>query len=318
MGSGKTTLLNYVLKHSEGKRVAVIVNDFGDVNIDAMLIAGKTDEKIELSNGCICCSMGDNGLDETIENILEQSPKTDAIIIESSGIAEPSEIKRMVITSRVKDISYGGLVYVVDAKNYQEIKKLHPNIKEHIQTADCLVLNKIDGVKSDDEAATVKDCKAVNQTAPIIKTQFGEVDPRILFDIETVGQQQLTLAHSHDDHSSHMHARYIAFTFQTRKPLRPQEFLNFIKAQKQGVYRIKGFVYCGMKGLEQKLVVQKVGKRLHLYTESWNEEVETNLVFIGVDIDESELKEQLNACIDKTPDNIAPGEMLDVRDYIKD
>ncbi len=73
-----------------------------------------------------------------------------------------------------------------------------------------------------------------------------------------------------------------------------------------------------MKGLEQKLVVQKVGKRLHLYTESWNEEVETNLVFIGVDIDESELKEQLNACIDKTPDNIAPGEMLDVRDYIKD
>lgn len=317
LGSGKTTLLNYVLRHSEGKRVAVIVNDFGDVNIDAMLIAGKTDEKIELSNGCMCCSMGDNGLDETIENILKQSQKTDAIIIESSGIADPSEIKRMVITSNVKEISYGGLLYVVDAKNYQEVKKLHPNIRDHIQAADCLVLNKIDDVKSSDEKTIVNDCKVINRAAPIVKTQFGEVDPRILFDIETNSQQQLTLAHSHDDHSTHVHAHYATFTFKTHRPLHPQEFLNFIKAPIQGVYRIKGFVYCGMKGLEQKLVVQKVGKRLHLYTESWSEEVETNLVFIGVDIDENELKEHLSACIDKTPDDVAPGEMLDVRDYIK-
>lgn len=319
LGSGKTTLLNYVLKHSEGKKIAVIVNDFGDVNIDAMLVAGKTDEKIELSNGCICCSMGENGLDETIENILKQNQKTDAIIIESSGIAEPSEIKRMVISSNIKETSYGGLIYVIDAKNYENTKKLHPDIEDHIKVADCLVLNKIDTVEGREEKLIAGECRKLNQLAPIIKTQFGEVNPRILFDINSLGQQQLTLAHIHDEHSSHMHARYVSFTFKTQKPLHPQLFLDFIKAPRQGVYRIKGFAYFGMKGLEQKLVVQKVGKRLHLFTEAWQEEEEiaTKLVFIGVDINELALKERLGECIDKTPDNILSGEMLDVRSYIK-
>lgn len=321
LGSGKTTLLNHVLLQSEGKKIAVIVNDFGEINIDAMLVAGKTDEQIELSNGCICCSMGESGLDETIENILKQQPRTDAIIIESSGIAEPSEIKRMVITSKVKNVEYGGLLYVVDSAHYQETKRAHADIKNHLKVADCIILNKIDAVDEDEEAAIVQECETINSNVPILRTQFGEINPRLLFDIDTSSNQQLTLAHVHDghhEHSSHLHSLYSSFTFQTKQPLQPREFLDFIKKPLQGVYRVKGFVYFGMKGLEQKLVVQKVGNKLHLFIESWDEKetTETKLVFIGIDIDERDLKKQLEACIDKTPDSAISGEMLDIRNYM--
>lgn len=319
LGSGKTTLLNHVLKHSEGKKVAVIVNDFGEVNIDSILIAGKTDENIELSNGCICCSMGENGLDETINNILRQNKTVDAIIIESSGIADPSEIKRMVITSKVNNIGYGGLLYIVDSAQYQETKRVHANIKDHLKAADCIVLNKIEAVDEDEKMAIIKECEAINKGVPIIKTQFGEIDPRLLFDINISSKQQLTLAHAHDDcHSPHLHSLYSSFTFQTKQPLHPQIFLDFIKKSQQGIYRIKGLVYFGIKGLEQKLVVQKVGNKLHLFTESWdeNETTETNLVLIGVEFDEVALKKQLENCIDKTPEEIASGEMLVIRNYM--
>ncbi len=323
LGSGKTTLLNHLLTHSEGKKIAVIVNDFGDVNIDAMLVAGKTDEKIELSNGCICCSMGENGLDETIENILKQNKNIDVIIIESSGIAEPAEIKRMVIMNKVKGIEYGGLLYIVDSVHYQEIKRAHADIKNHLKVADCIVLNKMDAIHENEKAVIIKECEAINPNVPILKTQFGEIDTRLLFDIDTSSSQQLTLAHIYDnyhhDHGSHLHSLYTSFTFQTKRPLQPQAFLDFIKRPLKGVYRAKGFAYFGMKGLEQKLVVQKVGNKLHLFTEGWSEKetTETKLVFVGIEFDELALSRQLESCIDKTPEEISSGEMLDIRNYIK-
>ncbi len=318
LGSGKTTMLNYILKHSEGRRIAVIVNDFGETNIDSMLIAGKTDEKIELSNGCICCSMGDNGLDDTLEAILKQSNAIDAIIIEASGIAEPSEVKRMVLTSKNKKISFGGLVYIIDAQNYGGTKKRYPNIVDHIKAADCIVLNKSSAISANQESYLKNDLKKINAQTPVVATIFGEIDPELLFDIELKKDQQLSLAHARDGHSTHMHSRFSSLSFESSDPLGPAKFIEFIKKPLKGVYRAKGFAYFGMKGLEQKLIVQKVGNRLEFLLEGWKEgeSLKTELVFIGVDIDKEEIEKQLAECIDKTPDNISSGEMLDVRSYM--
>lgn len=321
LGSGKTSLINHVLKNS-GQNIAVIVNDFGDINIDAMLVAQQTDEKIELSNGCICCSMGESGLDDTIEQLLKQNKNIDAIIIEASGIAEPFEVKKMLLMSKVKNITYGGLLYVVDAVHFEKTRKQHSSLEAHIKTADCIVLNKIDELQKSVQQKCITEIRNLNKNAPIVKTNYGAIDPEFLFNAESGldKSQQLSLAHAQEDHSQHLHSQFTSYTFSTKEPLSPKKFLTFIKNSLPGIFRIKGFVYFGMKGLEQKLVVQKVGKRVQLYTESWEESEEalTKLVFIGIDIKEGELKKQLDSCIDKTPDDIAPGEMLDVRSYVKD
>lgn len=320
LGSGKTSLINHILKHSD-QNIAVIMNDFGDINIDAMLVAQQTDERIELSNGCICCSMGESGLDDTIKQLLKQNENVASIIIEASGIAEPIEIKRMLLMSKIKSITYGGLLYVIDAAHFEETRKQHNSLEKHIKAADCIVLNKIDELQKDAQQKVTLEVRNLNKSSPIVKTNYGVIDSELLLSMESSSgkNQQLSLAHALEDHSQHLHSQYASYTFNTKEPLDPKKFLAFIKSSQQGVYRIKGFAYFGMKGLEQKLVVQKVGRRLHLYTEGWEESelIETNLVFIGININKSVLQDELDACVDKNPDSMAPGEMLDVRDYIK-
>src|SRR5690606_34032532 len=154
---------------------------------------------------------------------------------EASGIAEPSEVKRMLLMSKNKNVTYGGLVYVIDAAHFNETKATHSDVEKHVALADCVVLNKIDLINSQSEEEIIALCRAINKQAPILKTIYGEVDPKFLFDIEVEETQQLTLAHQHDDHALHMHSQYTSLEFITSEPLSPKHFLEYIKKPLTGI-----------------------------------------------------------------------------------
>ena len=100
LGSGKTTLLNHILKENQGLKIGVIVNDFGDINIDAMLVARQTDQELELSNGCICCTLEGSSLDDAIGQLAHNGSTVDYIVIEASGLAEPRELLRLLVNAK--------------------------------------------------------------------------------------------------------------------------------------------------------------------------------------------------------------------------
>jgi G3E family GTPase len=120
LGSGKTTLLNHLLRTSGGTRIGVVVNDFGRINIDAFAVSAQVDSMVSLSNGCLCCAVDGTELDAMLEKLA--SADLDVIVIEASGLAEPSTLVRMVL--QAPGVEYGGLIYVVDAVEFAAVPHL--------------------------------------------------------------------------------------------------------------------------------------------------------------------------------------------------
>jgi G3E family GTPase len=110
LGSGKTTLLNHLLRTSGGTRIGVVVNDFGRINIDAFAVSAQVDSMVSLSNGCLCCAVDGTELDSMLGKLA--AADLDVIVIEASGLAEPSTLIRMVL--QAPGVEYGGLIYVVE------------------------------------------------------------------------------------------------------------------------------------------------------------------------------------------------------------
>lgn len=321
LGAGKTSLLNHILKENKGLKIGVIVNDFGAINIDSLLVARQTDSKLELSNGCICCAVEDSGLDDAISQLAHTGSTLDYIVIEASGLAEPRELVNILENSRNKFARLDGVIAVVDAESVTELSEKHPDFFKQLEVADIIVLNKADLVteKKLDEASGY--LKFLNDRAHIITAKHSIVDTRLLLDVDTLKKreplkgEQLSLADD-EDHSEHLHETFHKMEFTTSKPLDPKKF-EFYMSQgiSDGVFRAKGFVYFGIKGLEQKFIFQKVGGRYTLKLDDWHgQPTKTDLVFIGSDFDEKKLKTDLENLIDDKPDDIA-GNLLDLSSY---
>ncbi len=295
LGAGKTTLLNHVLKNALGARIAVIVNDFGSVNIDALLITARTDQKLELTNGCVCCSATGDELDEALGSALLSDP--DVIIIEASGLAEPEDIARLILLHPDKRIGYGGLVYIVDALNFEVTLKKHERLMQHIRQADLLVLTKSEQLTSRESGRIFNDISAATD-APIVPIENGEIAPGLLFDIPARQAVQPLLLQQDHPHT-HLHDHYGSLLFETSQPINYEKFRQFMRALPEGVYRVKGWVYFGAAGYEQKYGIQAVGERWDMYREEWaeNERPQTTLVLIGIAIDDEKILQHMNSLI---------------------
>ncbi|NDK92299.1 GTP-binding protein, partial [Gordonia desulfuricans] len=185
LGAGKTTLLNHLLRGGSGARIGVLVNDFGAVNIDAMLVAGQVGDVVGLTNGCMCCAVDRAGLDDALSALARPAAQLDAIVIEASGIAEPKSLIRMITAMADPRMRYGGLVYLVDAALFETARRAHPEIDGHVAVADLVVLNKTDLVDVDALTATRTELTALNPSAPQLCVTGGRIDPALLFDIPT-------------------------------------------------------------------------------------------------------------------------------------
>ncbi|MGX7826998.1 CobW family GTP-binding protein [Actinokineospora sp. 24-640] len=289
LGSGKTSLLNHLLRTADGRRIGVIVNDFGRINIDAMAVAAQVDSMVTLGNGCLCCAVDASDLEAMLATLA--GADVDAIVIEASGLAEPPAMARMVLAC--PGVEFAGLVEVVDAAEFAATRERHPQIDKHLRYADLVLLNKFEHA-DDGLLALVRELAGGE---PVVPTSFGRVDPALLFDPverpEPAGRQLSFF--DLEDHGEHIHAGYEAVDFTSDAPLDPIRLAAVLTDRHTGVYRAKGYVHFGP---DQRYAVQVVGGSVRVAKEPGEG---TELVFIGLGLHPDDLRERLRATVADGP-----------------
>ncbi|MFW0792099.1 CobW family GTP-binding protein [Gordonia sp. CPCC 205333] len=327
LGTGKSTLLNHLLRSSGATRIGLIINDFGAINIDALLVAGQVDGVVGLGNGCMCCTVDDDspdGLAAVVRRLLAPSAGIDAIVIEASGLAEPRTLIRMVASLTDPRIVYGGLVYLIDAGGFLVSRRAHPELDAHVRVADMLVVNKADLLSDHPQADPDVDRDAVlgiiaglNSTAPTLLTTESVVDPAMLFDPAPArddgGPRQLSLdeilreqEHDHRDCANHhhLHDDYQSVSFQSAEPMNPRRLAAFLERPPAGTYRIKGWAHFDLPGHRGRFVLHAVGGRIRVEASSWAGEVpSTSIVVIGAGLDEQAVHVGLTAAVGADSDD---------------
>jgi G3E family GTPase len=305
LGAGKTTLLNYILTHNEGMNIGVVVNDFGDINIDSKLIKSKTDKKLELTSGCICCSLKTLDIQEAIDQFVYPGSNIDYIIIEASGLAEPRDLALTLRTTIGQKVRLDGIVTVIDAENLEKNATEHNIARDQILFCDFVIINKVDTVGR----ARVKEIRSLvesfNPRVRILESVKGQIDIRLILDQDLYKSRDIKHPEGHDhDHSDHVHELYSTYSWTSKEPLHPMKFQEFVNRKlPTNVYRAKGIVDFGLKGHMRKYIFQLVGVRPEIVWENWDIKPETNLVFIGQNIDDKLIKIELDACVDTEPDS---------------
>ncbi|MER5309493.1 GTP-binding protein [Streptomyces sp. NPDC002773] len=315
LGAGKTTLLNHLLRSARGTRIGVMVNDFGDIGIDAMTVAGQVGSTVSLGNGCLCCAVDASELDEYLEILTRPESRLDVIVIEASGLAEPQELVRMVLASENERIVYGGLVQVVDAAEFSATRQRHPETDRHLPIADLVVVNKADRVTGDQLGAVREAVAGLAGKAVVVEATHGRIDPELLFDRvvpegEIEGQLSIEdILYGEDEPHAHPHTGYETVSLTAAAPLQPRRLMAFLDARPEGLYRIKGFVDFGVADPDNRYSVHAVGRFLRFYPERWPEDEErlTQLVLIGSGIDAAGLRKELAECEQNGPQD-APDE----------
>lgn len=275
LGAGKTTLLNHLLANSEGLRIAVLVNDFGSVNIDADLIRSHEGETIDLANGCMCCSLI-NGFAAAISGIRDRAGEFDRVVIEASGVADPATIARY---GQMYRFPLDGAIVVADAegvRSLSENKYVGDLVLRQFRQADLIILNKIDLVTAT-RLADLRDWFAgIAPGIPLIETVNARVATDILFGLHPV---TLTLSSTFsEDHADLFETR----TIERSERFTREEIDRFAAGLGQDIYRAKGFVYLA-EDPDRRYIFQRVGSR-HTLTreEEWGEETpRTRIVVIG-------------------------------------
>ena len=183
LGAGKTTVVNHLLAHAEGRRIAAVVNDFGAINIDAELIAGASDGVVSLSNGCICCSL-EGDLLRTIATLLRREPRPEFIVIETSGIADPSDIVRNLMDPLIwREAPLETVLCLVDATT--EAEKLHDALlRSQLRAADVVALSNVDRADAAACAQLRAVIRAQRPAAVLVDAPHGKVPTTLLFPVD--------------------------------------------------------------------------------------------------------------------------------------
>lgn len=324
LGAGKTTLLNHVLRHAGGRRIGVMVNDFGSINIDALLVSGQSGGTMNLANGCMCCTTDASALAENLEAMADPAAGLDAILIEASGIAEPKSLIRMVLASRSPRVAYGGLVYLVDGANFDATLAEHPQLSSHVALADLVVCNKIDMVGDAARVASlVERIRLVNPSAPVLPVSHAAVDPALFFEpAEQIarddGARQLSFDElmmadaEHADGASgnghrHLHAEFDSASLDTDSAVDPRRLALFLERPPAGTYRIKGTVFVDLpEHRDIAYIVQSVGGFIRVDADSWRGRTRgTRLVVIGSGLDPAAARTALDdVVVAADPDDV--------------
>ncbi|MBE1493608.1 G3E family GTPase [Amycolatopsis lexingtonensis] len=321
LGAGKTTLLNHLLANREGARVGVVVNDFGQVNVDALAVAGQVDTMVSLGNGCLCCAVDASGLDAMLGRLSSAEAGIDVIVVEASGIAEPRDLIRLMIASENPDIRYGGLAEVVDAAEFEAARERHPELADHLRLADLVVLNKADRVSAETLAKLTAVVEELAPGRPLLVTEHGRVDPRLFFDPEPrgerVGQLSFDDLREEHDHAEHLHASYQTVTFTAETPLAPRAFVDFLERRPAGLYRMKGQADFG---IDARFHLHTVGGFVQLARSPWpaREPHRTELVLIGAGLDTDAVLAELRGCVAPDPSVVDERGLLHILRYLPD
>ncbi len=298
LGAGKTTLLNHLLSASHGRRLGVIVNDFGAVNIDARLVDVVEGEAMSLTNGCVCCSMR-GSLVTTVLQMLRRSPPLEALVVEGSGIADPTAVAGAFRTSTLRDATrLDAIITVVDAENARNPRLDRQLIEEQIDTADIVILNKIDLVDDRTQADVLSWIRSMTRSSHIIPTIGAVVPIEILSGASFSGPVPREAGIELD----HVHRHAVAFdswSYSTASPLAYRKLKRALEELPVDVYRAKGTLALA-DAPNLRFVAQVVGSRVTIEPQRpWLRETRaTDLVFIGASgaTTSSDLAARLDAC----------------------
>ncbi|HTP56748.1 MAG TPA: GTP-binding protein [Candidatus Paceibacterota bacterium] len=291
LGSGKTTLLNRVLTAPHGRRIAVIVNEFGDIGLDQKFIARAEGDIVELTNGCVCCS----ARNDTVEILLSlvararEGHRVDHVVIETTGLAKPAALARFFLADSPLRTHYrlDGVITLVDAFHGTSQLIQYREVKEQVGVADLIVLNKTDLTEEPQLTNLREWLRGINPVAPILTATHGDVPLERVLDIggfDLAGKHHLL-----DEHGEHEHvhdADIVAVSIREERPLDRGRFTRwlaeFVAMDGADLLRYKGII--AFAGSEHRAILQGV----HMINElsdggPWpaGESPLTELVFIG-------------------------------------
>ena len=335
LGAGKTTLLNRILSEPHGKKFAVIVNEFGEIGIDNDLVVNADEEIFEMNNGCICCTVrGD--LVRIIDGLMRRKGKFDAIIVETTGLADPAPVAQTFFMDEQvgAKTKLDAVVTVADAKWLKDRLKDAPEAKNQIAFADVILLNKTDLVTKDELADVEARIRGINPYARLHRTQrsqiaIDEVLGRNAFDLDRILEIEPEFLHSdghdhdhhhhdhdhdhdhdhgHDHHTHHSGLKHYhdedmqSVALRTDQPLDPDKFFPWIQdlVAKDGpsILRCKGIL--SFKNDPDRFVFQGVHMILdgdHQRPWKEGEKRESRLVFIGRNLPEEKIKSGFESCV---------------------
>ncbi len=273
LGAGKTTLLNHLLRHSQGRRYAVLVNDFGSLNIDAALI--EADGVLRLENGCVCCSLS-NGLANALHLVSQREMSPEHVLIEASGVSDP---QRIACYGHVAPFLPDGVVVVADAETVREKCQdqfVGDSVQRQLKSADLVVLNKIDLVIEPERATLRAWLESVAPQARLVEARFGDIPADVI-----AGLAPRPVLPSAEPGS---HPEYESWSFASVSPLCEQALRACLEGWPDAVLRAKGVLYLAEEPT-RRYVFQRMGRRWTLTPHrAWlpQEKPATELVLIAL------------------------------------
>jgi len=337
LGAGKTTLLNHILSNQDGLKTAVLVNEFGEIGIDNELIVATGEDMVELSNGCICCSINGELL-EAVYRILERPEKVDYLVVETTGLADPLPVAMTFLGSDLRDQTrLDSIITLIDAENFSEELLEGEVARSQVVYGDMLLLNKCDLVDEQRLSELEARLRSLKNDARILRSVKGEVPLPLLLSVGLFESDRVVAAqsheecdhdhghcvheeghdHSHDhshghhhehhEHHHHEHAAhadhaaiegFTSLSFQSEEPLSLRRFQNFLDNQlPEGVFRAKGILWFNES--ERRHIFHLAGKRFSIDDSDWPGERRNQLVLIGRDLNHDKLRQQLQACVSR-------------------
>ena len=324
LGAGKTTLIRHLINNAGGRKIALIINEFGDLGVDGEILKGCNDEAcseediVELSNGCICCTVADDFI-PTMKKLLERDTQLDHILIETSGLALPQPLVRAFKWPEIRTkVTVDGVITVVDGKAVTEgrfahsieavdrQRKLDENLnhetplselfEDQIACADMIVINKSDLLTSSQGDNLLSQLKQDSRDGvQVLKSEMGVLPVDVLLGQKAVAEDDLErrheLHHHHHDHhhdqghdDDHDHDDFESFIISMGEIENPEDFSKIVldTIRDHDILRLKGFI--AVKGKPFRLTIQAVGPRIETYFDRVFKSVEnreTKLVVIG-------------------------------------
>ena len=331
LGSGKTTLIRHLMTNPQGKRLAVVVNEFGDVGVDGEILKScaipecPAENIMELANGCICCTVADDFI-PTIEALMALEPRPEHIIIETSGLALPKPLLKAFDWPDIRSkITVDGVIALADAEavaagrfapdvtavetqraaddSLDHETPLSEVFEDQISCADIILLTKPD-LAGADGLAKAKDIIAAEapRPLPVVEVAEGNVDPRIVLGLEAAAEDDMDARPSHHDgHDDHEHDDFDSIVVDIPEVDDPADLVAKIEqmARQQNILRVKG--YAAVTGKPMRLLVQAVGARVrYQFDRPWRpDEARRGRLVVIAEHDDVNTNAIMNALVDK-------------------
>jgi len=302
LGAGKTTLLNYILKEQTDYRFGIIINEVGEIGIDGKLVETQAEDVVELSNGCICCTVRKD-LVKGIQKLLKRD-NLDYVLIETTGVADPGPVAQTFLNiPQLQQLArLDSIITLVDAEHLESQLGEAEVAREQIALADFVLLNKVDLISPEKLLLLENMILGLNPHARIFRTVHSRVNLGELLDVNAFDLDRRLVADPKflDELKERYHSDIISFSFHFDQPFAMErleaELLEL--SEKAKVYRSKGFLW--IEGTPRRAVFHGVNNRFTVYWDRlWDKEEtrSSQLVFIGKDLDKSLIEETLERAV---------------------